>query len=99
MKKLAMIAAVAALATGCATQTAYVNGSTVANTPATPTYNQSQKFWVGGIGQERVVNAAEVCAGAHKVAKVESKQEAKDVLFGAVTLGIYTPRTAKVYCK
>lgn len=95
MKKILTVAAVAALMTGCATQTTLVNGGS----SATPTYVESQKFFVSGIGQEKTVDAAKVCGGASKVAQVESVEEAKDVLFGVVTFGIYTPRTAKVYCK
>ncbi|WP_261862727.1 Bor family protein [Psychrobacter sp. JCM 18900] len=51
------------------------------------------------MGQEQTVNAAEVCGGAQNVAKVQTVQEAKDIALGLVTFGIYTPRTAKVFCR
>jgi hypothetical protein len=38
------------------------------------------------------------CGGADKVAKVEAYITFWDGLLGAVTWGIYTPHTAKVYC-
>jgi len=42
---------------------------------------------------------ANICGGADKVAKVQSKLEPKDLFFGIITLGIYTPHTANVYCQ
>ena len=39
-----------------------------------------------------------VCGGAAKVARVEMQQTATDVLIGAVTLGIYTPREMRITC-
>lgn len=91
-------AAVLALA-GCSTQTAYVNGTSAATAPKTPTFSKSQSFFISGIGQEQTVNAAEVCGSAHRVAKVESSLQPKDIGLGIITFGIYTPRTAKVFCK
>jgi hypothetical protein len=83
------------LATGCATQTGLIKKSA----PAAPTYTESQKFFVSGIGQEKTLDAAKICGGADKVAQVQSKLEPKDLFFGIITLGIYTPHTAKVYCQ
>lgn len=95
MKKIAAIIGMAVVMTGCATQTALIHGGG----QATPSLSESQAFFVGGIGQERTINAAQVCGGASNVAKVQSKLEPKDILLGTITLGIYTPRTAQVYCK
>lgn len=83
------------LASGCATQTGLVQPTQ----QVTPTYSKSQTFFISGIGQEQTVNAAEVCGGAANVAKVQTIQEPKDIALSLVTIGIYTPRTAKVYCK
>ena len=83
------------LATGCATQTGLIKK----NAPATPTYTESQSFFVSGIGQEKTIDAAKICGGADKVAQVQSKLEPKDLFLGIITLGIYTPHTAKVYCQ
>lgn len=94
MKKLATALVIAATLTGCATQTANLRPATQTNDVVT-----SHKFFVSGIGQEKTIDAAAVCGGADKVAKVQSKQEAKDVLLGVVTFGIYTPRTATVSCR
>lgn len=85
----------ALLASGCATQTALIQPAQ----QVTPTFSKSQSFFIGGIGQTQSVNAAEVCGGAANVAKVQTIQSPTDVALGVVTFGIYTPRTAKVFCK
>lgn len=95
MKKLLLCAAAAAMISGCATQTYYVNGKSA----GTPKADEMQNFFVSGIGQEQKLDAASICGGADKVVKVESKQEFIDIFLGMITSGIYTPRHAKVYCK
>lgn len=97
MKKLltTIVFGSALLASGCATQTASLQPSQA----AAPTSTESHPFWVSGIGQEKTVDAAAICGGASKVAKVQTTQTEKEVLLSVVTFGIYTPRTAKVYCK
>ena len=94
MKKLLLITLSAILVTGCATQSFTLNN----NNAATPDQNTMQTFFISGLGQEQEINAASVCGGADKVAKVEAKHEFVDGLLGFITLGIYTPRHAKVYC-
>lgn len=96
MKKLltAVVVGSTLLASGCATQTATLQSTQV----TTPTSTESHPFWVSGIGQEKIVDAAAICGGASKVAKVQTTQTEKEVLWSVVTLGIYTPRTANVYC-
>lgn len=97
MKKLMTTALMGSvlLASGCATQTGLIQPTQ----QVTPTYSKSQTFFISGIGQQQTVNAAQVCGGAAKVAKIQTIQEPKDIALALVTLGIYTPRTAKVYCK
>ena len=91
----AMVAA--ALLAGCANQRFNVAGEMGVN--PTPKAEDSQSFFVNGIGQKQTVDAAKVCGGAAKVEGVAVEQSGLDVLLGMVTLGIYTPRTARVYCK
>ncbi|WP_317200453.1 Bor family protein [uncultured Psychrobacter sp.] len=97
MKKLIMTALMgsALLASGCATQTALIQPTQ----QVTPTYSDSQTFFISGIGQVQSVDAAQVCNGAANVAKVTTMQSPKDVALALVTFGIYTPRTATVYCQ
>lgn len=85
----------ALLASGCATQTATISPSS----SSTIGYQESEKFYISGIGQEKVVDVAEVCGSASNVSSVASELRPIDIALGIVTLGIYTPRTATVYCK
>jgi hypothetical protein len=95
MKYQALILSVAVLMSGCATQT-FVMGDTSNNTP---TQETTHSFFVEGIGQEKMVDAASVCGGADKVQKVQTKLTFWNGFLGGITFGIYTPRTAMVYCK
>ncbi|MEB6380612.1 Bor family protein [Leclercia adecarboxylata] len=94
MKKLMMIAFVAAALSGCAQQTFKINNG-IAEKPAQET---RQSFFVNGIGQSKTIDAAQVCGGADKVIRTEVQESGTDVLLRVVTLGIYTPREARVYC-
>lgn len=89
--------ALTTLLVGCANQRFNVAGE-LSPTP-TARSEDSQAFFVSGIGQKQTVDAAKVCGGASKVEGVAVEQAPMDVLLGVVTFGIYTPRTARVYCK
>lgn len=95
MKKIVIAGLLAIMGSGCATQTYLLanRGET------TPSYDKMQTFFVSGIGQEQEVNAAEICDGADKIAKVQTQQTFLNGLLGAITYGIYTPRQIRVYCK
>jgi uncharacterized lipoprotein YajG len=90
---LASLLVCAALLSGCATQS-----FSIAEAPPKPTVEKRQTFFLGGILQEKSIDAAKTCGGADKVAKVERQETFVDGLLGVVTLGIYTPLTARVYC-
>ena len=95
MKKMLFSAALAMLITGCAQQT-----FTVGNKPTavTPKETITHHFFVSGIGQEKTVDAAKICGGAENVVKTETQQTFVNGLLGFITLGIYTPLEARVYC-
>lgn len=94
MKKL-IIAIIATMAlSGCAQQTFRINDGIVEN----PTQVTKQTFFVQGIGQSQTIDAAKVCGGADKVVRTEVQESGMDVLLRVVTIGIYTPREARVYC-
>ena len=98
MKKLVLAAFIAALASGCAQQTFVMSPDTSA--PASnATKEQTHHFFIDGLAQEKEIDASSVCGGADKVAKVEVQKTFTNVLLDVVTLGIYTPKEARVYCK
>ena len=86
--------ALALLITGCAQQT-----FTVQNKPAAvaPKETITHHFFVSGIGQKKTVDAAKICI-AENVVKTETQQTFVNGLLGFITLGIYTPLEARVYC-
>ena len=50
------------------------------------------------IRQKKTVDAAKICGGAENVVKTETQQTFVNGLLGFITLGIYTPLEARVYC-
>ena len=95
MKKMLIATALALLITGCAQQT-----FTVQNKPAAGALKETitHHFFVSGIGQKKTVDAAKICGGAENVVKTETQQTFVNGLLGFITLGIYTPPEARVYC-
>ena len=93
MKKMLLATALALLITGCAQQTFTVQNKPAAVAPETITHH----FFVSGIGQ-KAVDAAKICGGAENVVKTETQQTFVNGLLGFITLGIYTPLEARVYC-
>ena len=73
---------------------------TVQNKPAAvaPKETITHHFFVSGIGQKKTVDAAKICGGAENVVKTETQQTSVNGLLGFITLGIYTPLEARVYC-
>ena len=93
--KLFVILFCSAFLFGCAAQTFTINSENA----EVPTSEKSQTFFISGLGQEQVTDAAKICGGAANIIKVEAQQTFINGLLGAITWGIYTPRSAKVYCK
>jgi hypothetical protein len=93
MKKIIAIVALQLALAGCAQQT-----FTLRDGAARIPHETRQTFIVHGIGQSQTIDAAAVCGGADKVARTEVQQSGMDVFLRVVTLGIYTPREARVYC-
>jgi hypothetical protein len=94
-KPLVVTLTAALILGGCANQRFTVAGDVTAS----PKSEDSQAFFVSGLGQNSTVDAAKVCGSASKVDAVAVEQSGMNVLLGIVTFGIYTPRTARVYCK
>lgn len=97
MRKITTIIIATLIMTGCATQTFQIDSS-ASSSASTPTKEVRQTFFISGLGQTQELNAATVCGGADKISKVEAQSTLVDNLLGILTAGIYTPRTARVYC-
>ncbi|WP_017800547.1 Bor family protein [Winslowiella toletana] len=94
MKKFLATAVFALLLTGCAQQSFVLKQ----NQTSAPKQVTTHHFFVSGIGQKKTLDAAAICGGQDKVARVETQQTFVNGLLGVVTFGIYTPREARVYC-
>ena len=95
MKKMLLATALALLITGCAQQT-----FTVQNKPAAvaPKETITHHFFVSGIGQRKLSDAAKICGGAENVVKTETQQTFVNGLLGFITLGNLYSLEARVYC-
>ena len=91
------------LLSGCANQSFTMdqsnNSAATSEAEAEPALQRSQHFFFDGIGQRKTVDAAAVCGGADKVDRVETEQTFNNGLASTLTLGIYTPRDVRVFCK
>jgi len=80
---------------GCAAVTITDTGS--ADFRYRPHYQDSKHFFLWGLIGEHRINVREIC-GDQAVKQMQTRFEPLDVLWGGVTLGLYLPRTAKVWC-
>ena len=93
MKKI-FIFAFAALLAACSTVTVRNSNKMP---PVRPTDTSSNSFFIGGIGQESIIDAEDICDG--RGFSVKTYYSFTDGLIATVTFGIYTPSTTEVYCE
>lgn len=63
-----------------------------------PSFEQRQSFWWWGLTPSaRFVNVEQICNNAEPL-QMQTQNRALDSFLGIITLGIYAPRTAKVWC-
>lgn len=84
------------LLAGCATVTISPAGQPKIKT--TPTYEAKQSFFLVGLIGERHVDVQSIC-GNRAPRQLQTVDTFSDKLIGGLTLGIYTPRTARVWCE
>lgn len=96
MKNAILAVLAATLISACSTQRVYLDKDD--RTSSRDSYEKSQPFFIYGLGQTTEFDVDQAC-GKRKPSIVETKQTFVDGLLGAVTFGIYTPRTLQVYCK
>ena len=63
-----------------------------------PTYQSSKDYYWWGLKNEYQVNTTEIC-DKRRVMQMQSVSTLSDWLLQTVTIGIYFPRTAKVWCE
>lgn len=95
-KKIGLLLLLTTVITACSTVTIRPKGGTKDNSRAD--YIDSKPFYFGGpIGMHKV-NVNEACEG-NEVTQMQTVTTSSDWIFSLITLGIYTPRTAKVWCE
>lgn len=63
-----------------------------------PHYEERKDFFLWGLIGEHTVNTRAICKDK-TVVQMQTKFSAMDVLYAGLTLGLYLPRTAKVWCE
>ena len=87
--------ALALLITGCAQQTFTVQNKPAAVAPRKPSPIISSFL---ELGRRKLSMQPKFAGGAENVVKTETQQTFVNGLLGFITLGIYTPLEARVYC-
>ena len=80
----------------CNTVTAVPEGGPKRSQP--PTYEARKDYFFWGLSGEHHINVQEVCSG-RKPVQVQARDTFTDGLYRLFTLGIYSPRTARVWCE
>ena len=93
MKKMLTATALALLITGCAQQT-----FTVQNKPAAVAPKETITHHVSELGRRKLSMQPKFVAAQKMLLKTETQQTFVNGLLGFITLGIYTPLEARVYC-
>ena len=86
----------ALLLAGCAKVTIRPEGG--AKSTAKPDYQKSKNYFFWGLGGEHVIDVAEICE-KQGVDQMQSQYTFLNGFLGTITLGIYVPKTAMVWCK
>jgi len=81
----------------CACSSVTVRTDSETESSNSPSFQQSYSYWWWGLRGEHSVNVREVCNG-QPVEQMQSTYTITDALVGLFTLGIYAPRSARVWC-
>ncbi len=95
-KKLIILLLLIFINAGCATVTITPNGEPILDSK--PTFSEKQTFFLFGLIGECQIDVETVC-GEDTVVQLQTQDTISDNLLGMITLGIYSPRTAKIWCK
>lgn len=80
---------------GCGTVTLTQQGERKISSHAT--YEKRQSFFFWGLVGNKYIDVKEIC-GTRDVKQMQTQFTFVDGLLSVITLGIYQPRTAKVWC-
>jgi hypothetical protein len=96
MARRLMCAGLLLVATGCYSVTIRPDGGF--KMASQPSFEQRQDFYLWGLVGESHIDTGKVCPKSGP-SQMQSQVTVVDGLLGLITLGIYSPETAKVWCK
>lgn len=91
----ACLGAVILIASGCYSVTARPDGGFKVATA--PNFQERQDFYLWGLVGESHINTQKVCPNG--TSQIQSQLTFVDGLLNVITLGIYSPQSARVWCK
>jgi hypothetical protein len=95
---LAALLVVAAVLPACATVTVTKRG--ISRIEAEPTHRKQLDFFLWGLaGGPKEVDAAAICGSRREPVQLQAQTTLGDCALTLLTLGIYAPRSAKVWCQ
>jgi hypothetical protein len=83
------------LATGCSTVTISRKGT--GRVSSDPTWEASKPFFLGGLIGQSDIDVNQIC-GKRGVRQMQTQDTFLDSFLTIITIAIYAPRTAKVWC-
>jgi len=81
---------------GCAAITITESGQS--NFQYRPDYEESKHFFLWGLIGSHHIDVTKICTDSPTI-QMQSKYSGWDVLYTALTAGLYSPRTAIVWCE
>ena len=97
--KLIGIAVILASLSACSTVTITPGSQQkVPSSSIAPSYQQTHHFFLWGLVGKTSIDVNEVCGG-QKVKQMQTQTTFLNGLLGGLTIGIYAPHTAKIWCE
>lgn len=95
MKSIFQFVVVAAMLSACSTVTIRDHGTEKVSSE--PSYSSSKAFFFWGLAGSAHINTTAICHGKRPV-QMQSQKTFVDGLLSVLTIGLYSPRTASVWC-
>lgn len=96
MRRIMMVWLCIMFLSGCGTVTISPEGNTYRYT-STPDYIERKPFYLWGLVPTHQIDVKKACEG-ETAKQMQAQHTIRDSVLTLLTLGIYAPRTAKVWC-
>lgn len=92
------ILGISALLILSACSTVTIRNRGVTKLASEPTYESSEPFFLWGLVGEKHIDINQICEKT-PVRQIQAQYTVLDSVLGVITLGIYMPRTVKIWCE